>query len=304
MSQMKYRNIGIVGRPGEVPQVINSIKILLHLLDKNDCRVFIETRTASLLADYSGVILEQNALGSVCDLVVVIGGDGSLLGVARDLASFAVPIIGVNRGGLGFLVDISPDVLEQEITEVLMGQCTQEEHFLLKAELVREGKVISTACALNEVVVHPAVSAQMMEFSVEVDDDFVYVQRSDGIIISTPTGSTAYALSAGGPIMHPDLNALVLVPMFPHTLNSRPIVVNGDSVVKLTVSDFNDIHPKVNCDSQLEMLGLPGDEVVVQKKYSVTLLRTQKHNFYKACRSKLDWYSRYTGKAREKTVST
>ena len=163
----------------------------------------------------------------LCDLLIVVGGDGSLLGVARDLAASQVPVIGVNRGGLGFLADISPDQIGTKISAVLDGEYIVDDRFMLEAQVYREGARSSGSSALNDVVVHAGHDVAHDGVRARVDDKFVYDQRSDGLIIATPTGSTAYALSAGGPIMHPKLDAIVVVPMFPHTLTSRPLVVPG-----------------------------------------------------------------------------
>ena len=162
-------------------------------------------------------------MGSAADLVVVVGGDGSLLGFGREMAASGVPVVGVNRGGLGFLAAISPEQIDTKFQEILDGQFTTEEHFLLQASIMRDGEVIAQQSALNDVVVSPGGVMGMMEFSLWLNDEFVYDQRSDGLIVASPTGSTAYALSAGGPIMHPGLDAIVVVPMFPHTLTSRPL---------------------------------------------------------------------------------
>jgi len=154
----------------------------------------------------------------------------------------------------------------------------------------REGKVVARADALNDVVLNSGTSAQMIEFELSIDGQFVYRQRADGLIVATPTGSTAYSLSGGGPIMHPSLDAVVLVPMFPQTLSSRPIVVKGDSVIRLDVLERNRIHPPVTSDGQVNMTARPGDAVVLRKKpHRLTLLHPLGHSFYASCRDKLHW---------------
>ena len=212
------------------------------------------------------------------------------------IAHSQVPVVGVNRGGLGFLADIPPDQIHEQITEVLNGQFSTEDHFLLDVAIVRDGVEVGRSSALNDVVVHLRGLSKMMEFSLYVDDEFVYDQRSDGLIISTPTGSTAYALSAGGPIMHPSLDAIVIVPMFPHTLTSRPLVVPGNSELRVVVSG-SDQQAMLGCDSQVDFDLEPGDEVRLCKLGTpLKLLYPLGHSFYDSCRSKLDWASRLGGR--------
>ena len=160
----------------------------------------------------------------------------------------------------------------------------------LDAQVERQGKVVGRADALNDVVVNSGTSAQMIEFELHINDSFVYRQRADGLIVSTPTGSTAYSLSGGGPIMHPTLDAIVLVPMFPHALSSRPIVVEGNSEIRVDILARNRIHPPVTCDGQVNMTARPGDSVHVRKKaHKLTLLHPLGHSFYASCRDKLRW---------------
>jgi len=220
----------------------------------------------------------------------VVGGDGSLLGAARSIASSHVPVLGVNRGNLGFLTDIAPDEIEQKVGEVLDGKYVVESRFLLDVVVKRGGEPIGEAMALNDCVLHPGKAARMIQFELYIEGQFVYTQKSDGLIVSTPTGSTAYALSGGGPIMHPRLDALVLVPMFPHTLSSRPIVVDGNSELKLVISEDNEMYPTVSCDGQNSINCAPGDTITIHKKPNkLKLLHPLDYDFYSTCREKLGW---------------
>ena len=199
-------------------------------------------------------------------------------------------MVGVNRGRLGFLTDIVPDEISTQVPAVLDGNYERESRFLLDAEVRRDGKVVGRADALNDVVVNSGTSAQMIEFELYINDSFVYRQRADGLIVSTPTGSTAYSLSGGGPIMHPTLDAMVLLPMFPHALSSRPIVVEGSSQIRLDILARNRIHPPVTCDGQVNMTARPGDSVHLSKKrHRLTLLHPVGHSFFASCRDKLRW---------------
>ena len=173
---------------------------------------------------------------------------------------------------------------------MLDGEYERDSRFLLEAEVRRDGVAIGQALALNDVVVNSGTSAQMIELELSINDTFVYRQRADGLIVSTPTGSTAYSLSGGGPIMHPTLDAVVLVPMYPHALSSRPIVVDGSSEIRIDVLDRNRIHPPVTCDGQVNMTARPGDSVHITKSSQrLTLIHTVGHSFYASCRDKLRW---------------
>lgn len=281
--------IGLVGRSQRdgLEPVLEELITLLHLRGHE---VLLEEQLAELVPDSEDPRLPIEQIGERADLVIVIGGDGSLLGAARTLARFDLPVLGVNRGRLGFLTDITPDELSEQVSAVLDGHYDQESRFLLDATVVRNGKVVGSADALNDVVVNSGTSAQMIEFELYVNDVFVYRQRADGLIVSTPTGSTAYSLSGGGPIMHPTLDAIVLVPMFPHALSSRPIVLEGSSEVRIDILDRNRTHPPVTCDGQVNLTARPGDSVVIVKKpHRLLLLHPKGHSFYASCRDKLHW---------------
>ena len=284
----KFDKVGLVARTGSAP-VLESLKIVERFLRSQSVEVILEELAAAMLAETDLQVCSQQELGSCCDLVIAVGGDGVILGAARTLAPFGVPLLGINRGRLGFLADVSPDEIELRVGEVLAGDYSIEEHFLLEGELSVAGHEVPSA--LNEVIVHSAVMARMIEFDLYIDDVFVYNQNSDGLIISSPTGSTAYALSAGGPIMHPSLDAIVLIPMFPHTLNSRPLVVPGTSVLKIVIG--TGFEARVSFDSHLELELQPGDSIVIRKKQQkLKLIHPPGHSFYGVCRSKLDWASR------------
>ncbi|WP_049721699.1 NAD(+) kinase [Gilvimarinus polysaccharolyticus] len=289
----QFSTIGLIGRLDN-DRARYSVERLIRFLATRNVHTIIEEQTAELLGGGVGdvQVADMDELGSSCDLAIVVGGDGSLLSGARDLVQYGVPLLGVNRGRLGFLTDIIPEAIEQKMGEVLDGKYTMESRFLLDMSVVRNGQPVSTGDALNDVVLHPGEFIRMLEFELYVDDYFVTSQRSDGMIVSTPTGSTAYALSGGGPIMHPKLDAIVLVPMNPHTLSSRPMVVTGDSVIKILVGecDGNSATPRVTCDGQTHDVVTGGDEIIISKKpQQLQLLHPLNHNFYERCRSKLGW---------------
>ena len=288
-----FRRVAIVGRTGST-HVVDSLNIVVSALNTAGAELVFEERTAAMLSRSDGG--PRATVGCAVDLVVVVGGDGSILGVARDVAHSGVPVLGVNRGGLGFLADIAPDQIAEKVAQVMAGDYRVEERFLLEASVRQNGDAVGVGVALNDVVVHAGSMSRMMDFQLFIDDEFIYEQRSDGLIISTPTGSTAYALSAGGPILHPRLDAVEIVPMFPHTLTSRPLVVNGDSVISVRIGDAA-ATPKVSCDSQVDFALGPNEEVrIVKHRDPLRLAFPVGHSFYESCRSKLDWATRLGGR--------
>lgn len=288
-----FRRIGVVARLRN-REVVESLNRLVAFLKQDGREVVVERDTAELLADQSLAVVDRKTLPpDFLDLVIVVGGDGSMLGAIRALAGLEVPLLGLNRGRLGFLTDIPPEEMEAGIGSVLAGEYQLSERFLLGAEVWREGVVVAAGNAANDVVLHPGRSVRMMQFELYVDGQFVYSQHSDGLIVATPTGSTAYALSAGGPILHPQLNAIVLVPMNPHSLNSRPIVIDGDSLIEIRVGVRDELHPAITCDGQYELATGPDDVIRIHKQpRPVRLIHPVGHNFYQICRTKLGWGSR------------
>ena len=278
-------------------RILESITKIESLLNEMGIKTLLEEKVLSALnLNRGNGVVTRAELGGVADLVIVVGGDGSILGVSRDLAGSGVPVVGVNRGSLGFLAAIAPGDIEEKFEQILSGDYSIEDHFLLEAQVFRDDVLVSSSTALNDVVVNPSSMSRMMEFDLLVNEEFVYNQRSDGIIVASPTGSTAYSLSAGGPIMHPRLDAVVVVPMFPHTLTSRPLVVSGDSTVMVRIIDAAEGAPQLSCDSQINLPLEVGDVVKVGKSEEpLNLLYPAGHSFYESCRSKLDWASRLGG---------
>ncbi len=292
LASLKYERVGVIARLGG-ESVEDSVEAVARVLDAAGVEAIYEAPAAATLSDDALRIAGREALGDQCDLIVVVGGDGSLLGVGRDLSHKNIPVLGVNRGGLGFLAGVAPEDIEEDLADVLHGECVEEAHFLLEAVISRNGQEVARSPALNDVVVHSAGRSHMLEVRVWIDDQWVYDQRGDGLIIASPTGSTAYSLSAGGPIMHPALDAIAIVPMFPHTLTSRPLVVQGGSRIRVTVENADAIDAQVNCDSQVNFDLGTGAELHVEKyPEPMTLLYPKRHSFYESCRSKLDWATR------------
>jgi NAD+ kinase len=235
-------------------------------------------------------------MGEDHDLIIVIGGDGSLLSAARLAVNVNTPVIGINRGRLGFLTDILPNEMETQLGAVLNGHYEEEKRFLLHTRIFDEDHVYFEGDALNDVVLSRGKETHLIEFSVYVGQQLVSHYRSDGMILSTPTGSTAYALSAGGPIMHPHLNAIVLVPMFSHSLSSRPLVIDGEAKIELHISHFNESDLRISCDGHESRMVKPGQKVAVQKNHQhLRLLHPLDYHYYDTLRSKLGWEAKHQG---------
>jgi NAD+ kinase len=283
-----FKTIGIIGRlknPG-VKETLATLVQYLHSMHRD---IVIEAETAESLNDNSLQIVARDQLGGLCDLVIVVGGDGSLLNATHAVVNHDTPVLGINRGSLGFLTDILPTEL-QKISAILDGKYVLEKRFLLTASVEMQGEILGKDDALNEVALIPNTTPHMIEFEIYIDDQFVCSQNSDGLIIATPTGSTAYALSGGGPILHPQLDAIVLVPMFPHTLSSRPIVVEGNQRIKIIVSQNNLHTPRISCDGQAYINTPPGSLVNIHKKSQhLNLIHPLDYNYYETLRSKLHW---------------
>lgn len=288
-----YPVIGLIGKPDH-QGAITTIETLYHFLKEQGYQVLIEYSVAQSVTLPGAAIEKITDIGEKANLAIVVGGDGYMLGAARVLACYDIDVIGVNRGNLGFLTDLPPDEeLIAPLTDILAGQSYSEKRFIIEAEVYRHGKLKSSNSAVNEAVLHAGTVANMIEFEVYIDGAFMFSQRSDGLIISTPTGSTAYSMSAGGPILTPNLNALSLVPMFPHTLTSRPIVVDGDSEIKLVLAHDNLENLQVSCDGHIILSVMPGDEVIIRKSdNAIRLVHPTDHNYFKVLRNKLNWGNR------------
>jgi len=284
-----YKTIGLIGKPNH-DGASDTIQTLHDYLLANEYQVIVELSVAQSLDIKNMKIGSLTDIGQHADLAIVVGGDGYMLGAARVLACFDIGVIGVNRGNLGFLTDLSPAEVIEPLTQILAGKSRSEQRFIIEAEVYRHGKLKSSNSAVNEAVLHAGKVASMIEFEVYIDGSFMFSQRSDGLIVSTPTGSTAYSMSAGGPILTPNLNALTLVPMFPHTLTSRPIVVDGNSEIKLILANDNHENLQVSCDGHVILTVMPGDEVIIKKsECSIRLIHPLDHDYFNVLRNKLSW---------------
>jgi len=285
----EFKTIGLIAKTQHM-EAQQTLLALYNYLQSKGLKLIVDQRNAQDLPVKNLQTSDLVGIGELCDLAIVIGGDGYMLGAARVLARFDIAVIGVNRGNLGFLTDLDPDDFEQPLDEVLKGKYQVENRFLLEAQVHSHGHMKSCNTAVNEVVLHPDKIAHMIEFEVYVDDDFILNQRADGLIISTPTGSTAYSLSGGGPILTPNLDAISLLPMFPHTLNSRPIVLDANSCVRLKLAQNNKSEMQISCDSHVNLSVLPGDEVFIKKtEHKLKLVHPKNYNYFHVLQSKLGW---------------
>ena len=284
-----FSKIGIIGKPCD-PKVKTTLRTLADHLSSHGLEVVAEVRANELLDNGVDAAYPLETLGEQCDLVIVVGGDGTFLGAARALAASGVPLLGVNVGRLGFLVDISPDALLDAVDRIFTGDFDEEYRFLLSACIGPSPQQDTQSPALNDVVLHKWNTPRMVEFETYIDGRFVNAQRSDGLIVSTPTGSTAYALSGGGPLLHPSLNALLIVPICPHTLSNRPIVVNGDSRIEIRICGGDHAHVRISCDGQNDREIGDGEQLYIHKStHPVRLLHPKGHDHYKILRAKLGW---------------
>lgn len=283
----KFNKIAIMGRPRDIG-FIETLSSLISFLQVRTVNIFLHHSIAELSPTHDLPTITDSELEQQVDLVIVIGGDGSLLRAARIAAEQNIPVLGINRGRLGFLTDIRPDALQQ-VGEVLDGHYQEETRFLLTATMHNGDKQFAKDSALNDVVLQPANIAHMIEFEILINQQFVCSQRADGLIITTPTGSTAYALSAGGPILHPKLDAIVLVSICSHTLSSRPIVVEGNSEIELVVHQ-NDIPAFISCDGQQRIPIPAGGKIKIHKKSKqLRLIHPLDYNYFETLRAKLGW---------------
>jgi NAD+ kinase len=289
-----FKTIGIIGKHGD-PHAGGVLRELLAYLDRCEFASLLDEVSlgvATNLAERNAYV-SRETLGKDCDLVIVVGGDGTMLNAARSLVDFDVPLLGINLGRLGFLTDITPTTLIDSLDQIFAGNYQEEKRDLLQARVLRNGKQINESAAFNDVVVHTCNVARMIEYDLHIGGKHVNTARSDGMIVSTPTGSTAYALSGGGPILHPSLSALVLVPICPHTMSYRPIVVDANNTIEIIVSENNQARAQCTCDGQID-LGLEnGDHVMIkQKEKPIRLIHPSDYNYYGILRAKLHWGKR------------
>jgi NAD+ kinase len=280
----QFHSIGLIGKHGD-GGIRDTLLTLSRFLSERGREVLLEEETALRMPGHELAAAGLEEIGKQCDLAMVVGGDGTLLHTARSLVDHNVPLLGINLGRLGFLADISPEQMITTVDQILAGQYDEEHRSLLQAQIGE-----NLLKAFNDVVIHKWNVARMIELETYVDGHFVNTQRSDGLIVSTPTGSTAYALSGGGPIVLPSLNATILVPVCPHTLSNRPIVVDGDSEIEIVVSERTPHeHVRITCDGLSSLTPTDGRIFIRKHDHPIRLIHPKGHDHFNLLRAKLGW---------------
>jgi NAD+ kinase len=287
-----FKKIAIVCRPF-TDHVAETLCALIRFLEDKKCyTIIVEADTAKIIKGKKTdlTVKPASTLGRHAEVIVVVGGDGSLLYGAHIAVLQKLPVIGINRGYLGFLSDIHPDNMDC-LDRVLSGDYVMEDRSLLGVKVIENRKTLYQCISLNETVMLPTIQANMINYEIYVDDRFIARQRADGLLVATPTGSTAYALSAGGPIIHPQLQATLLIPMFPHTLSSRPLVLDDKSKIKVKVIDSPSSKITINCDGR-RPFGFPYKATLHIQKYKdpLKLLHPTSYDYFKTLREKLAWH--------------
>ena len=284
----EFRTIALIGKY-QSQDVAQAVLGIANFLTQRGLTVWLDEATARTTAlENQFTVCDFEDIGAGADLAVVLGGDGTMLLTARRLASYGVPLVGVNQGRLGFLTDISRDAATERLGAMLDGAYLEERRSLLEAEVLQDNRPIFRTLAMNDVVVNKGEIGRMIEFDVCINGEFVYTQRSDGMIVSTPTGSTAYALSANGPILHPGVAGIALVPLCPHNLTARPVTLSDDSQIEMVVRPTHDA--RVHFDGQEHVNLRGGDRVrVVRSDQHVTLLHPEGYSYFAMLREKLHW---------------
>lgn len=284
----EFKIVALVGKY-QSAEVADALAELIGFLEPRGIQVWLEEQTAHAVGHTGNTrVASFEQIGDSADLVVVVGGDGTMLTTARRLAPYTLPLLGINQGRLGFLTDVGRGEMLARLAEVLGGHYLRERRSLLEGEVWRDREKVFTSTAVNDIVLSRGEFGRLIEFELSVDGEYIYTQRSDGMIISTPTGSTAYSLSAHGPILHPRLAGILLVPLCPHALTYRPLALAQDSVIDLLMLPPHD--SPVHFDAQSPFVVQQGDRLRVQRStLSVTLLHPQGYSYFAMLREKLHW---------------
>ena len=285
----QFNCIGIIAKSND-DLVVESARVLYEFLNKRGVKVLLDIDAQKYIQDNNLSSVAVADMHNDIELAIVIGGDGTLLAAAHSMIEYGIPIVGINRGRLGFLTEILPENMLRDIEQVLQGEYFQQDRSALVAEHIRGDQSLSRCIAVNDVVVHAHDVVRMIEIETSIDGQHLNSLRADGLIVSTPTGSTAYALSGGGPIVHPSVPAIILVPICPHTLSNRPIAIDQNSRVEITYSMQNDLPGIASVDGQMNAEIIAGDRIVVERcKQPLKLLQPKSYSYFKVLRQKLNW---------------
>ncbi|SMB24872.1 putative inorganic polyphosphate/ATP-NAD kinase [Sterolibacterium denitrificans] len=282
-----FRTIALIGKYQSL-EIADALRDLVAFLQAQGREVLIEEGTAAAVGCHGCRTATFSRIGEQADLAIVVGGDGTMLNAARRLAAYAIPLAGVNQGRLGFMTDIASQSMLEGIASLLDGEFSPEQRFLLDARVMREGETLFSALALNDVVINKGDIGRMIEVEVRVDGEFIYILRADGMIIATPTGSTAYALSANGPILHPAVHGVALVPLCPHALSNRPITISDESRIEIQLLAQYDA--RIHFDGHEYFDARAGDLLQVQRSsHAITLMHPPGYSYFAMLREKLHW---------------
>jgi NAD+ kinase len=285
----KFKSIGIIAKSND-NLVIESVRVLHQFLQEKGIEASLDSDAQKCVQDDRITSVAVPDMHKKIDLAIVIGGDGTLLSAGHSMIEHDIPIVGINRGRLGFLTEISPENMLDDIEQVLLGNYFQQNRSALVATLIRGDQKLKRCIALNDVVVHSHDVVRMIELETSINGDHLNSLRADGLIVATPTGSTAYALSGGGPIVHPKVPATLLVPICPHTLSNRPIVIDDKSIIEITYSSHNELPGRASIDGQLNTEIIAGDKILVEPCPNLLkLLQPKNYSYFKVLRTKLNW---------------
>ena len=283
-----FKTVALIGRYNTA-EIAESLLGLAQLLQQRGCTVIVEKETAAKIGKNGFADADYATIGERADLAVVLGGDGSMLSAARHLASYGVPMVGVNQGRLGFMTDIAFSRMRETIDLLLAGRYTIGERTMLEAKVMRGDTEVFSTQALNDIVVNKGATGRMIEFLVQIDGQFVYDLRADGLIVATPTGSTAYALSSNGPILQPNVPGFTLVPVCPHMLSNRPITVSDRCVIEITIKE-RALGARLHFDGQPHSELAGADKVIVRRAaHSIRFVHPPGYSYYAMLREKLHW---------------
>lgn len=284
-----FNKIGLITNSG-VKTIQNTLSELIEYLQASNREIVLDKCCADLVNNKQFKVCEADDLGNHCDLVIAIGGDGTMLMASHLLCDFDVPLLGINLGHVGFLADIPADDIARNMDEILNGHYVEDVRFLLRGQVFRNDECVYEGYAFNDVVIQKWNIARLVELETYINGAFVHTHRSDGLIVSSPTGSTAYALAGGGPVVHPSLDALLLVPICPHSLTNRPIVVDGNSEIEVVIGTREIDHARLTFDGEIKLELAPSDRIKVQKKNKkIRLIHPPEHDQFHILREKLHW---------------
>jgi NAD+ kinase len=288
-SETRFQTVGVIGKLNDA-RVAPTLRAVCRHLARRGCEVLIEKASAAAVRGSGARPVSRDALARRSDLAVVVGGDGTLLNAGRTLAPAGVPILGINAGRLGFMVDVAPADARSALDEVLKGRYVREPRLMLSATIKRGHRTRGPILAINDIVIRNQAAVRMLEFETWLDDEFISLHRADGLIVATPTGSTAYALSGGGPVLHPGLDALTVVPICPHTFSDRPVVIGADRAVRLVLTGPRSTRATCTADGQQDETVSTGDQVEITRAGAVLeLVHPKNYKYFNILRNKLHW---------------